>query len=234
MATSSARLFASLSRSASSRYAKSAAPPAWWALPALRPFGTVAAVLAAASAPATPASRRPVLSALLSLAPTDKVAAEVLLAALVPALRSVAAELSRWAPVDTDEVDALVAAGAWEAVVSLGGRRHPWADRAIVCRARDYARGRLRAESRRRGREVLAAVDRRSESDTGIAEIFAWDLLERAVARGRLRPGAARLVWAARVEGRAPAELAALAGTSVEAASMARLRSERVLRKAVA
>jgi hypothetical protein len=58
--------------------------------------------------------------------------------------------------------------------------------------------------------------------------------LERAVAAGRLGPVPARLVWAARVEGRTPAELAALAGTGAEAASMARLRAERALRREVA
>ena len=234
MATSSARLFCLLARSAELRSAKLPLPSRWRALAALRPYPTVGTVLAAASTPAPLASRRAVLSALLSLAPPDPLATEALLVALVPGLRSVAAELCRWAPVEGGEVDALVATGACEAVGVLGGRSHPWADRAVVSRARDYARSRLLAESRWRRRSARPPDDFPYDDDSRLAELFAWDVLERAVARGGLHLSAARLVWAARVEGRAARELASLSGGSPEAASMARLRAERALRGAVA
>ena len=99
-----------------------------------------------------------------------------------------------------------------------------------------FARARLGAESRRRGRETArpGGPDLATGEDDGTATVVARDVLERAVAAGRLGPLPARLVWAARVEGRTPAELAALAGTGAEAASMARLRAERALRREVA
>lgn len=226
-------LFASLARSAERHLARLPTPPAWRATSALAPFATVAGVFEATSTARPPAERRPILTALLRLAPADHLAAEVFLVALVPALRSVAAELSRWSPAVADEVDALVAAGAWEAVVALGGTVQPWPDRAVVCRARDFARARLVAGPRRHSHEARCPVvaDLAVQEDHGLGTVLARDVLERAVAQGRVRPLSARLVWAARVEGRTPAELARLAGTSAEAASMARLRAERALRR---
>ena len=229
-------LFSSLARSTERCLSRLPAPPAWRHVPALAPFGTVADVLAATSTARAPDERRPALAALLLLAPADRLAAEVFCCSLVPAFRSVSAELCRWATAEADEVDALVAAGAWEAVCALGGSAQPWPDRAVVARARDFARCRLRAESRRRshGARGLEGLDPASVEDDGAATVDAADVLERAVARGTLRPVPARLVWASRVEGRTPAELARLAGTSAEAASMARLRAERALRREVA
>lgn len=229
-------VFSSLARSTEGCLSRLPAPPAWRQVPALAPFETVADALAATSTARPPAGRRPVFAALLRLAPTDGLAAEVLLCSLVPALRSVSAELCRWAPVEPGEVDALVAAGAWEAICTLGGTAQPWPDRAVVCRARDFARARLGAESRRSSRETRGSegLDPATGEDDGTATVVARDVLERAVAAGRLGPVPAHLVWAARVEGRTPAELARLAGTSVEAASMARLRAERALRGEVA
>jgi conjugative relaxase-like TrwC/TraI family protein len=147
-------LFSSLSRSAERHLARLPTPAAWRATPALAPFKTVDGVFQATRTARPPAERRPVLTALLSLAPADTLASEVFLAALVPALRSVAVQLCHWSPAEADEVDALVAAGAWEAVSALGGTARAWPDRAVVCRARDFARARLVAESRRRNREV--------------------------------------------------------------------------------
>ena len=226
-------LFSSLSRSAERHLARLPTPPAWRATPALAPFTTVDGVFQATRTARPPAERRPVLTALLSLAPADTLASEVFLAALVPALRSGAVELCHWSPAEADEVDALVAAGAWEAVSALGGTARAWPDRAVVCRARDFARARLVAESRRRNRAVgwPARTELTAQEDDGLGTVLARVVLERAVASGRVAPLTARLVWAARVEGRTPAELARLAGAGPEAASMARLRAERALRR---
>lgn len=70
-----------------------------------------------------------------------------------------------------------------------------------------------------------------AQEDDGLGTVLARVVLERAVASGRVAPLTARLVWAARVEGRTSAELARLAGAGPEAASMARLRAERALRR---
>ena len=229
-------LFSSLARSTERRLSRLPAPPAWRHVPVLASSATVADALQATSTARPPAERRPALAALLRLAPADRLAAEVFLCSLVPALRAVSAELCRWATVDADEVDALVAAGAWEAICTLGGSAQPWPDRAVVRRARDFARARLGSEARRSSRETGGSegLDLATGEDDGTGTVVARDVLERAVARGTFGPVPARLLWAAHVEGRTPAELARLAGTSKEAASMARLRAERALRRDVA
>jgi DNA-directed RNA polymerase specialized sigma24 family protein len=177
-----------------------------------------------------------VLSALLVLAPGDPLAAEVLLAALSPGFRSVAAELTRWAPVEASEVDALVASAAWEALCALGGTPSNWPDRVVICRAREIARARIRAEVRRRKREDVRCdvPDRPSTPEHDLAGVYARDLVRCAVATGRIRRSAAQLLWAARVEGWSESDLADLTGESPEAVSMRRLRAERALRRAVA
>ena len=226
-------LFASLARSVERRASRLPTPAGWHRDPVLGPFATIADVLEATGTARRAAERRPVLAALLRLADGDHLASEVLLAALVPALRSVAAELSRWPGVEADEVDALVAAGAWEALCALRGSLQPWPDRIVVGRARDFARARLRAQSCRGASELSCpnGLQLAGQDDDGFGTVLARAALEHAVARGRLGLLPARLVWAARVEGRTPPELARLAGTGPEAASMARLRAERALRR---
>jgi hypothetical protein len=232
-----ATTFSTLGATTRRRLARLATPEGWRSARALAGFPKAADVLDAASAPNPPAQRRPVLSALLCLAATDRLAAEVFLAAVVPALRSVAAELLRWAPGGRDEADALVALGAWEAICTLGGTANAWPDRAVVCRARETARARLRAEVLRRSREVPTDEMARhavAAPEHGLGTLLAADLLARAVATGRLDRTAAALVWAARVEGRTTAELAGLSSRSPGAVAMERLRAERALRAAVA
>jgi len=212
-------------------------PSEWRSAPALAGFVSVVDVLDAATALELPVPRRAVLSALLARVPGDRVAAEVLMAAVVPALRAVSAELARWALAEISEIDALVAMGAWEAIGSLGGSSCAWPDRAVVCRARDFTRARLRAEARRRARETISYELAESASTSPGPELdwlFASDILTSAVARGSINLRGARLVWVLNVEGRSCAEVAALCSCSPEAVSMERLRAERVLRAAVA
>ncbi len=234
--TQAMSIFATLSPAVRSKLALVKLPPAWSCVAALAGFRGPAEVLETASAPVPTAARRPVLSALLVLAPRDRLAAEVLLAALSPGFRSVAAELARWAPVEASEVDALMASAAWEALCVLGGTPSNWPDRVVICRAREIARARLRAEARRRKREDVRChvPDRPSTSDHDLAGVYARDLVRCAVATGQIRQSAAELVWAARVEGWSESELAELTGESAEAVSMRRLRAERALRRAVA
>jgi DNA-directed RNA polymerase specialized sigma24 family protein len=234
--TQATSIFAILSSTVRSKVAFLKLPPAWSCVGALAGFHSPAEVLETASAPIPAAARRPVLSALLMLAPRDCLATEVLMAALSPGLRSVAAELTRWAPVEASEVDTLMAAAAWEALCALGGMSSTWPDRVVICRAREIARARLRAEARRRKREDLRCdvPDRPSMSEQDLAGVYVRDLVRCAVATGRIRQSAAELVWAARVEGWSESDIAELTGESAEAVSMRRLRAERALRRAVA
>jgi hypothetical protein len=230
-------LFTALTATTRRRLSRLRLSANWSSVEELAGFPNALAVLDAASLPNPSSTRRPVLAALLALAPGDRLAADVLLAALVPALRSVAAELSRWAPAARSEVDALVAYGAWEALCALGGTYHPWPDRAVVGRARDIARARLRAEARHLARETASdemAERAPSAPADELATVFAADMVRRAVAAGCLSGSSARLVWALRVEGRNTTELAELGSRSPAAVSMERLRAERALRAAVA
>jgi hypothetical protein len=205
-------------------------------VPALAGFASVVDVLDAATALELPMPRRTVLSALLARVPGDHLAAEVFMVAVVPALRAVSAELARWALAELSDVDALVAMGAWEAIGSLGGSSRAWPDRAVVCRARDFTRARLRAERRRRSRETISyeLAEKATISPPELDRQFAADMLAAAVARGSINLRAARMVWALHVEGRSCAEVAAVSLCSPEAVSMERLRAERALRAAVA
>jgi hypothetical protein len=200
-------------------------------------FAKAVDVLDAASAPNLPAARRPVLSALLCLVPADALAAEVFLAAILPALRAVAAELSRWDHVEHDEVDSLLVLGAWEALNAIGGTACVWPDRAVVLRARDAARTRLLAEGRRSLRETLRdelAGQAASAPEQELGTLLAADILHSAVAKGCLSPSSAGLLWATRVEGASTAELARLGSRSPRSVSMECLRAERALRAEVA
>ncbi len=114
-------MFATLGAATARRLERLSMPPGWGQVEALAPFSTPAAVLTAIGAQVPPASRRPVLRSLLALEPADRLAAEAFLAGLVPALRAVSAELARAWPAERDEVDALLALGAWEAICALGG-----------------------------------------------------------------------------------------------------------------
>ena len=229
-------IFAALAVTTRQRLARLDLPANWRPVRALAGFAKAVDVLDAASAPNLPA-RRPVLSALLCLAPTDALAAEVFLAAVVPALRAVAAELSRWEHVERDEVDSLLVLGAWEALTALGGTASVWPDRAVVWRARDAARTRLLAEGRRSSRETLRdelAVQAASAPEQELGTLLAADILHSAVAKGCLSPSSAGLLWATRVEGTSTAELARLGSRSPRSVSMECLRAERVLRAEVA
>jgi hypothetical protein len=228
-------LFPALSTRSRQRLARLQMTESWQVHEVLGCFRSPLEVLAAASPPVEPASRRPVLRILLLLAPADALAADVLLAALVPALRAVSGELSRWAPLDGREVEASVALGAWEALCALGGSERAWPDRAVICMARDRARASLHREVRHRRRETVT-VEMADVSvggdDTSV--LVAADVVRRAVATGRITPSSARLVWELQVQGRTVSELAVQTGRSPEAMSMARLRAERALRAAVA
>jgi hypothetical protein len=230
-------IFPTLAEATARRLSRLPLPLGWHHDEALARFTGAAEVLAAASAPQPVASRRLVQRALLRLAATDSLAAEALLGALTPALRAVSAALSRRTPVGSAEVDALVAGGAWEAICSFAGTNQAWPDRAVVHRARDLARSALRPEATRRRREVYGGELSELADDRCahvLATVVACDLLARAVERGQLSRGTARLLWQARVDGRSTAELAATMGRSPEAVSMERLRAERSLRQAVA
>ncbi len=216
------------------RLARLDLPANWRPVRALAGFAKAVDVLDAASAPILPAARRPVLSALLCLAPADALAAEVFLAAVVPALRAVAAELSRWDHVECDEVDSLLVLGACEALNALGGTANMWPDRAVISRARDAARPRLLAEGRRSSRETLRdelAGEAAGEPEQELGALLAADILRSAVAKGSLSLSSAGLLWATHVEGASTAELARLGSRSPRSVAMKCLRAGRALER---
>lgn len=228
-------VFPSLARAVATRSQRLALPISWRSHPELARFRLVSDVLEAASPPLPPAARRPVLASLLDLAEHDAFATEVFLAALVPALRAVSSELARTSRAPAEEVDAAMAAGACLAVKALAGRACSWPDRAVVGRARDYARTELARLVRQRRREPLFA---QPSERAGVLEdscpSMAQDIVLRAVASGRLARRSAAIVWELRVNGRGVGDLAAETGRSAEAISMERLRGERALRAEVA
>lgn len=215
---------------------RSPVPQQWLGLPALEGFAQIGQVLSVCSNQVPAQARRPVLAALLVLAPSDRTAAALVMAALTPGLRAVAGELSRWGVVPVDEVDAIVVLSAWEAVCSLGGRDHAWPDRAVLGRARDGARSQLRALARRHRRERVVAhlPEPACDPPGAMGALGAVDLLRRAAQAGVISTHAAGLIWATRVEGRDCAELAAASGRAPEAVCMERLRAERAMRAMVA
>ena len=229
-------IFPTMSAAASGRSRRHPAPKTWQSRDALSGFASPAAVLEAVFSSASPGERRPVLRALLALAPADAVARENLLTALVPALRAVAGELARWVPVaDREEVDALVALGAWEAICALGGTEQLWPDRSLVGRARDDARVALYRQRRSRAHETASAYMAETvPTDDGTDAVVVADLVRGAMGRARLSRSATELIWQLRVEGRSPAQLADKTGRSTRAIAMERLRAERALRAAVA
>lgn len=178
-----------------------------------------------------PAERRRELGALLGWAADERPAAEVVFAACLPGLGRAAAELSRAWRVDGVEVDQAVVAAGWERLVRLAGRRLPWPDRAIVSGARTAARDELRAAARRRARETVTA----GAPDTGLANdgsfTTAAELIAAAVDSGALGLESARLVWATRVLGIRPGELAGGSAAALDAVLARRARAERALRR---
>jgi hypothetical protein len=167
------------------------------------------------------------LAALVRLAATDRMAAQTLLAAVVPGLAAAANQLARaWAS-DPDEIDQAVIAAAWEKVASLSGLHLDWPAAAIVVGARGRVRASLVTEARRRqwGPRLPTSAPAGGPED----EVLGARFLAEAAGRGVVSGEAAHLVWATRVLGYRLGELAR-PGRTESTLRVTRWRAERALR----
>ncbi|MDA8045701.1 MAG: hypothetical protein M0Z30_10770 [Actinomycetota bacterium] len=241
--TSTADLFTRLSADLARRLSspRTAASAAAWAAeePALAGITrAVDAVTRCADRNDAVASRA-ALTALLRLAGAEPLAADAALAAVVPALRSVAGRLCRVWRQEPAEIDQAVAAAGWERIVVLAGSSVEWPDRVIAGAARDAVRAQLRAASRRptdpfpdddgggggRGGGVPIPA-----ADSGHWGAEARDLFRCAVADGVVSPASAGVVWEVRAFGTPAVVVAARTGRQPAAIRKQCRRAERALR----
>ncbi|MHB8465608.1 MAG: hypothetical protein ACYDH6_23530 [Acidimicrobiales bacterium] len=167
------------------------------------------------------------LAALLRCAGTDRVAAELVLAALAPGLNRLTGRLCGWAD-DREEVAARVAAAAWSAVSAMAGEPPAWPSTAILDRVRDAVRSELRADRRRTGRFVGMADC--PEQPVLRGEPDETDVLGDAVRAGQIDHGDAWLIRVTRVDGLSLADVARATGARHDGLRRRRSRAERLLR----
>jgi hypothetical protein len=200
--------------------------------PVLAGFASPAEVVARCQQRGDSRAANALLGALLRLA-DEELAARTVLQAVLPSLaarawrrRSDGAGL--WD--DVGELDAEMVALALERIAELAGTSPEWPSQAIVEVA--YARLRWAAQAARRRRldtvPLEAFHDLAAAEPDGIDDDFAGVLLD-AVASGGLRRRDAALIYATRVLGFSPAELAAHQRRDVRAVRSQRARAERTL-----
>jgi hypothetical protein len=194
-------------------------------------FASPADAVAACQRRGDPRAANAVLGALLRLA-EDPLAARAVLQAVLPSLAA-RAWRRRWDGSrlwdDVGELDAEMVLVAMERIAELAGSSPEWPSQAIV----EVASARLRwAAQVARRRQVdtvpLDAVHDLAVPDDGVEDDFA-DVLLDAVAAGGLRRDDAALIYATRVLGFTPAEVAERQRRDVRAVRTQRARAERTL-----
>jgi len=218
-----------------------ASPPACsalrrWSLsePVLAGFATPAEVVARCQQRGDSRSANDLLGALLRLA-GDRLAARAVLQAVLPSLAA-RAWRRRWdgaAPGlcdDVEELDVEMVTVAMERIAELAGTSPEWPAQAIV--EVSYSRLRWAAQvARRRRLETIPLEDFHDvavAADDDADDMFAGMLLD-AVATGGIRRRDAALIYATRILGFSPAELAAHERRDVRAVRSQRARAERTL-----
>lgn len=203
--------------------------------PELAGFDSPAEVVARCQQRGDSTAANAVLGALLRLA-GEELAARAVLQAVLPSLAARAwrrrwdgaARAGLWE--DVEELDIEMVTVALERIRELAGTSPEWPSQAIVEVA--YARLRWRAQAARRRRLDTVALEHVHDIAGPEAESaddeFAAVLLE-AVASGGLRRRDAALIYATRVLGFSPAELAARQRRDVRAVRYQRARAERTL-----
>jgi hypothetical protein len=194
-------------------------------------FTSPTEVVASCQRRGDPRAANAVLGALLRLA-DDPLAARAVLQAVLPSLAA-RAWRRRWDGSslwdDVGELDAEMVVVAMERIAELAGTSPEWPSQAIVEVA--YARLRWAAQVARR-RQVhtvpLDAVHDLAAPDHGVEDDFA-DVLLDAVAAGGLRRDDAAVIYATRVLGFTPAEVAERQRRDVRAVRTQRARAERTL-----
>lgn len=200
--------------------------------PALAGFASPAEVVARCQQRGDSRAANALLGALLRLA-GEELAARTVLQAVLPSLAA-RAWRRRWDGAgvwdDVGELDAEMVTLAVERVAELAGTSPEWPSQAIV----EVADARLRWAAQTARRRRLHTVPLDSFHDMAIAESdstedeFASVLLD-AVAAGGLRRRDAALIYATRVLGFSPAELAEHQRRDVRAERSQRARAERTL-----
>ena len=204
--------------------------------PALAGFDSPADVVACCQRRGDPSSANVLLGALLRLA-GDELAARAVLQAVLPSLAArawrrrwdtSAAAAGVWD--DVAELDADMVAFALERIRELAGTSPAWPSQAIV--EVSYARLRWAAQvARRRTLQTvpLEPTHDVAAPDSGGGADDLGRVLVDAVACGALRRRDAALIYATRVLGFTPAELAERQGRDVRAVRYQRARAERTL-----
>lgn len=178
------------------------------------------------------------LAAVLRQARSDEVAVRTVLMAVLPGLaalsarrqRMVGGELGAWT--DIDQLDQDIVAAALERITRMAGEDCAWPASTIVNAARDAIRSTERCQGRRRSMTapLSAAEGCVATPELSGAEVYAWALVD-AARSGRLARERAAVLYAIRVLGHTPQELATASGRDVRAVRTQQARAERTLAK---
>ena len=182
-----------------------------------------------------------VLAAVLRQARGDAVAVRTVLMAVLPGLAALSArrhhlvggELGAWT--DIDQLDQDIVAAALDKITAMAGEDCDWVASIVVGAVRDILR---RAERRHRRDRAMtlplsAAAGRIAAPDLDTVEAYASVLVD-AARSGLLAHDRAALLYAIRVLGHTPRELAVASGRDVRAVRVQRARAERTLARRLA
>ncbi len=235
-------LFSGLSTewSTFSQSPKARASLARWAgaEPTLVGFATPADIVQRCHVRGDQAGSNALLAAVVRQARGDDMAVRTVLMAVLPGLaalsarrhRLVGGELGAWT--DIDQLDQDIVAAALERITRMAGEDCAWPASTIVSSVRDALRSVERCQTRRRAMTapLSAANGCFAAADLSGAEVYAAALVD-AVRSGWLVRERATVLYATRVLGHTPQELAAALGRDVRAVRTQQARAERTLAK---
>lgn len=217
---------------------KARAALARWASvePTLDDFATPADIVRRCQVRGDQEGSNAVLAAVLVQARGDAVAVRTVLMAVLPGLAALSArrrhlvggELGAWT--DLDQLDQDIVAAALERITVMAGEKCTWPASTIVGAVRDVLRSTERCYRRRQAMTVplSAAAGFVAAPAFGATEAYASALVE-AARSGVLASERAAVLYAIRVLGHTPQELAAASGRDVRAVRAQRARAERTL-----
>ena len=206
--------------------------------PALAPFGSAAEAVRFCRG-AAPATAAVVLAALVHRA-DEPLAARAVLQAVIPSLRvqvvrrtaGMSRQASGQAWESCEDFEADVVEAAVGRIAALAGTRPAWPAQAVCEATWRHLRLRARYTLRMKDNGALPLTAEREELPAG-PDLTGADALAMAVAGAvraqRLRPDDARVIYATRVLGHTPADVAAVVGRDVRAVRAQRSRAEQRL-----